>query len=621
MAMDNSGMADERGGQGSATKTTLIYLAVGFGLLVVGWAVQPRFQARQVTAEMQEVLFSKLEDVAQAGSLEIVSYNEDLAELSPFKVVKTGGVWVLPAHDNYPADAREHLAAAATELIDMKALDVVSTSPADHETFGVIEPDPQKIEAGMTGVGKLVEIRDEAGATLARLVVGKEDRQPAGAAGGTRILRFVRKAGQDPVYRVEIDTSKFTTRFDDWIEKDLLKLSPWDVRTVLLDDYGLAAVQANGRMMVEQQRRSRIRVAYDDQGAEWSLASLEVFDPEKPSEAPQIAELAEGEQLASAKLNDLRNALGDLKIIDVARKPAGLTADLEAEASFLDDDEAVASMQQRGFLPLASGEILSTDGETVVGMKDGVEYVLRFGAGTSVVRRGDESAGDDDGERDEVPGRYLLVMARFNESLLEKPTLDPLPGEPEVTEPEVTEPEVTEPEATEPAVTEPAATEPAATEPEASARRAGPFRFAAQAEGDASAAAEEAPAAEQPPAAEDAGDEAPPSPPPSAADALKAADEAEAKAQAAREERRRVERENRRKQEEYDEKVDGAKKRVRELNGRFAAWYYIVSDEEYAKIHLSRDEVIETADGDASADGGLGGLPNSPGFSLPPAGN
>ncbi len=450
MAIDNSGMAGERGGQGSAAKTTLIYLAVGFGLLIVGWAVQPRFQARQVTAEMQEVLFPKLEDVAQAGSLEIVSYNEDLAELSPFKVVKTGGVWVLPAHDNYPADAREHLAAAATELIDMKALDVVSTSPADHETFGVIEPDPQKIEAGMTGVGKLVEIRDEAGATLARLVVGKEDRQPAGAAGGTRILRFVRKAGQDPVYRVEIDTSKFTTRFDDWIEKDLLKLSPWDVRTVLLDDYGLAAVQANGRMMVEQQRKSRIRLAYDDQGAEWSLASLEVFDPEKPSEAPQIAELAEGEQLASAKLNDLRNALGDLKIIDVARKPAGLTADLEAEASFLDDDEAVASMQQRGFLPLASGEILSTDGETVVGMKDGVEYVLRFGAGTSVVRRGDESAGDDGGDRDEVPGRYLLVMARFNESLLEKPTLDPLPGEPAATEPEATEPAATEPAATEP---------------------------------------------------------------------------------------------------------------------------------------------------------------------------
>jgi hypothetical protein len=623
MAMDNSGSANERGGQTSATKTTLIYLVVGFGLLIVGWALQPRFQARQVTAAMQEVLFPKLEDVAQAGSLEIVSYNEELAELSPFKVVKTGGVWVLPAHENYPADAREHLAAAATELIDMKALDVVSTSPADHETFGVLEPDPQKIEAGMTGVGKLVEIRDEAGATLARLVVGKEDRQPAAATGGTRLLRFVRKSGQDPVYRVEIDTSKFTTRFDDWIEKDLLKLSPWDVRKILLDDYSLAAVESNGRLMVEQQRKSRIRLGYDDQNADWALESLEIFDPANPSAEPETAELAEGEELATAKLNGLRNALGDLKIIDVARKPSGLTSDLEAEASFLDDNEAVLSMRQRGFLPLPSGEILSTDGETVVGMKDGVEYVLRFGASTSVVRSGGESVGDEGSDRDEIPGRYLLVMARLNESLLEKPVLDPLPGESEplddeTTEPETTEPETTEPETTEPESTEPESTEPESTEPETAESKVRKFRFAAQTEGDATATAEE-PALQPEPLG--AGEDSPPSPPPTAADALKAADEAEAKAQAAREERRRVERENRRKQEEYEEKVDAARKRVRELNGRFAAWFYIVSDDEYSKIHLSREDVVQDSAADAPAGGGLEGLPNTPGFSLPPSGN
>ena len=605
MAMDNGSAADERGGLSTATKTTLLYLVVGFGLLLTGWWVQPRFQARSITAELQSVLFPKLEDVAQAGSLEIVSYNEELAELSPFKVVKTGGVWVLPAHDNYPADAQEHLAAAATELIDMKPLDVMSESPADHETFGVIEPDPQKIEAGMTGVGKLLEIRDEAGTALARLVVGKEDRQPAGAAGGTRLLRFVRISGQDPVYRVEIDTSKLTTRFDDWIEKDLLKLSPWDVRNVTLDDYALAAVQAEGRMMVEQQRQSRVQLAYNDQDAEWSLTSLEVFNPEDSTAEPEMVTLGDDQELDTAKLNDLRNALGDLKIIDVARKPAGLTADLEAEASFLDDDEAVRSMQQRGFLPLSSGEILSTDGETVVGMKDGVEYVLRFGAGTSVVQTG-EDAGEV-GERSEVPGRYLLVMARFNESLLEKPVLEPVPGE----EPaETTEPETTEPETTD----------------GSSFSRSGPFRLVAQADDDAAVAGEAAEqgSAEEPSEGDESADaeDGPPSPAPSAAEALQAADEAEAKAQAAREERRRVERENRRRQEEYDEQVESGKKRVRELNGRFAAWYYIVSDEEYAKIHLSQADVVReagAAETDPAAAGGLG-LPNTPGFALPPAG-
>ena len=610
MAMDNGSAADERGGLSTATKTTLLYLVVGFGLLLTGWWVQPRFQARSITAELQSVLFPKLEDVAQAGSLEIVSYNEELAELSPFKVVKTGGVWVLPAHDNYPADAQEHLAAAATELIDMKPLDVMSESPADHETFGVIEPDPQKIEAGMTGVGKLLEIRDEAGTALARLVVGKEDRQPAGAAGGTRLLRFVRISGQDPVYRVEIDTSKLTTRFDDWIEKDLLKLSPWDVRNVTLDDYALAAVQAEGRMMVEQQRQSRVQLAYNDQDAEWSLTSLEVFNPEDSTAEPEMVTLGDDQELDTAKLNDLRNALGDLKIIDVARKPAGLTADLEAEASFLDDDEAVRSMQQRGFLPLSSGEILSTDGETVVGMKDGVEYVLRFGAGTSVVQTG-EDAGEV-GERSEVPGRYLLVMARFNESLLEKPVLEPVPGEEpaETTEPETTEPETTEPETTD----------------GSSFSRSGPFRLVAQADDDAAVAGEAAEqgSAEEPSGGDESADaeDGPPSPAPSAAEALQAADEAEAKAQAAREERRRVERENRRRQEEYDEQVESGKKRVRELNGRFAAWYYIVSDEEYAKIHLSQADVVReagAAETDPAAAGGLG-LPNTPGFALPPAG-
>jgi hypothetical protein len=610
MAMDNGSAADERGGLSTATKTTLLYLVVGFGLLLTGWWVQPRFQARSITAELQSVLFPDLEDVSQAGSLEIVSYNEELAELSPFKVVKTGGVWVLPAHDNYPADAQEHLAAAATELIDMKPLDVMSESPADHETFGVIEPDPQKIEAGMTGVGKLLEIRDEAGAALARLVVGKEDRQPAGAAGGTRLLRFVRISGQDPVYRVEIDTSKLTTRFGDWIEKDLLKLSPWDVRNVTLDDYALAAVQAEGRMMVEQQRQSRVQLAYNDQDAEWSLTSLEVFNPEDSTAEPEMVTLGDDQELDTAKLNDLRNALGDLKIIDVARKPAGLTADLEAEASFLDDDEAVRSMQQRGFLPLSSGEILSTDGETVVGMKDGVEYVLRFGAGTSVVQTG-EDAGEV-GERSEVPGRYLLVMARFNESLLEKPVLEPVPGEEpaETTEPETTEPETTEPETTD----------------GSSFSRSGPFRLVAQADDDAAVAGEAAEqgSAEEPSEGDESADaeDGPPSPAPSAAEALQAADEAEAKAQAAREERRRVERENRRRQEEYDEQVESGKKRVRELNGRFAAWYYIVSDEEYAKIHLSQADVVReagAAETDPAAAGGLG-LPNTPGFALPPAG-
>ena len=507
---------------------TSLFLLGGLGMLLLGWLAQPRYQSREVKPEAERILFPELTDVQKAASLEVVKYDEELATLQPFKVVQAGGVWVLPSHQNYPADARDHLAAAATELVDLESLDVVSSSAADHETYGVIEPDPEKIKPGMVGVGELIEIRDAGGNKLARLVVGKEDKRPGTSAAGGKKLRFVRKAGQDPVYRVEIDTSKFTTRFDDWIEKDLLKLSPWDVRRAVLDDYSLGAVESGGRIRVEQNRKDRIEVAYDDKDQRWTLARLEAFGggPEAKLET-----LGEAEELASPRLNDLRNALGDLKIVDVVRKPAGLSAELKAEEKFTADEEAVRSMQQRGFLPLKSGDILSTDGETIVGMKDGVEYVLRFGAGTSIGNGSGEDVAADD-----ATGRYLLVMARFNESLLEKPVLEEVPGE--------------------------------------------------------------APATEG--AAAEGGEQG-------AADQLKAADEAEAKAQAALEARRAVERDNRRRQDDYDAKVKAAQRRVRDLNARFADWYYIVPTKEYAKIHLNRAAVVQPKGTDAADAGPPGG--------------
>jgi hypothetical protein len=548
-------MHESTAASSSVMVRTGLFLLGGLGMLLLGAFMQPRFKSSEVQPEEQRVLFPELSDASKAASLEIVSYDDELSTLHPFKVLQSGGVWVLPAHQNYPADAKEQLAAAATALVDLKMLDVVSKSPGDHETYGVIEPNPEKIKPGMTGVGQLVEIRDGSGNKLARLIIGKEDKRRVGADAGGRTLRFVRKAGQDPVYRVEVDTSKFTTSFGDWIEKDLLKLSPWDVRRLGLEDYALVAVESNGRVGVQLDRKYRVDLAYDDKDAKWSLVKLEAFSKEGE---PKEEKLADGEELASGKLNDLRNALGDLKIVDVARKPSGLSAELKAEESFTNDREAVTSMQQRGFLPVKNGEIFSTDGETIVGMKDGVEYVLRFGAPTTIAsdsKAGDSKAGDEDGkgadpEKDaagETSGRYLLVMARFNERLLEKPMLEPLPDGP---------------------VDE--------AKKEEDGKKDG---------GKSDGEKKDSDAAEKKP---------------DAAESLKKADEAEAAAQVALENRRRVERENRRKQDDYDDKVKAAQKRVRDLNGRFADWYYVVSDKEYAKIHLGRNSMVQKVEDKAA---------------------
>lgn len=550
-----------------AMRKTAGFLGAGLLLLALGWAVQPRFKPATLKPAVERVLFPELTDAEKAASLEIIRYDDELATLYPFKVIKSGGVWVLPSHQNYPADAKDQLAAAATELVDLKALDVVTERAADHEVYGVIEPDQEKIKPGMTGVGQLIEIRDASGSKIARLIIGKEDKQ-AGVGSGSRRLRFVRKAGQDPVYRVELDTSKFTTQFGDWIEKDLLKLTPWDVRSVELDNYTLAAVESDGRLEVRQQRSEKMQLSYDDKASSWQLTSLETF-PNEDSAEPVTEELKNNEEVDSTKLNDLRNALGDLQIIDVARKPAGLSADLKAAESFVNDVEAVSSLQQRGFLPLPSGAILSTEGQTVIGMKDGVEYVLRFGAGTTVTEPGKAGAGEDgdaSGESAETAARYLLVMAQFNEGLLEKPELAELPSLPEGDGKDADSTEQLEDEKSEDEKSEKDAT-----------------------------------SDEKEPADSDV----------TAADLLKQADEAEAAMQKVIEDRRQVERENRRKQESFDEKVVEGKKRVAELNGRFADWYYIVSDEEFEKIHLNREAVIKAKAESASdtAQGSTGPVP------------
>jgi hypothetical protein len=58
-------------------------------------------------------------------------------------------------------------------------------------------------------------------------------------------------------------------------------------------------------------------------------------------------------------------------------------------------------------------------------------------------------------------------------------------------------------------------------------------------------------------------------------------------------ERARIEKENKRKQDEYDEKVKNGQKEVKDLNERFANWYYVISDDVFRKIHVNREDLIQ----------------------------
>jgi len=497
---------------------TLVYVAVAGCVLVVAVLTRPTtVDVRDTESAQSKEFFPALkENPLGATSLEIVTYDEETAQPQTFKVAKVNNVWAIPSHENYPADADKQLGEAAASIMNLERGPIVSNRVGDHETYGVVEPDPKTLKSGATGVGTRVTLEDSAGKRLAQLIIGKADKDSE--------LRFVRVPGSDVVYRVKLDTSKLTTKFESWIEPDLLKLNAFEIKQVTINNYRIDPLTRTGK------RGDGLELTYNDDDQKWSLAGLQP-----------------GEELATDKLNAMKTALDDLKIVDVHRKPAGLSQALRGEEAALRQED-LESLGEHGFM-LDQGRLICTDGEVYVHMKDGVVYDLKFGGlATGTGSADDKRAGEDAESQSTGSNRYIFVMAQFDESAIPKPELTPLPTE-----------------------VQPAPAPPAGEKP---------------AEGGGDLQPGEPEAAVQPATKPGTG---------SATVSGAPDDPKEA-------ERRRIERENKQKLEEYNEKIEKGKKRVEDLNTRFSDWYYVISDEVYQKIHLGREELVKENKSETSVD-------------------
>ena len=187
--------------------------------------------------------------------MDIVEYDESTATVHPFKVAlvdfKGKRRWSIPSHSDYPADADKQVAGAATALMGLKILSVEGDTQADHEKFGVVDPDPKTLKAGATGVGMRVVIRDKNNKDLLSLIIGKE-------VPGRPGLRYIRRTGQDPIYTVAVNTANLSTKFDRWIEKNILKMNALDLYRLWLRDYSTGlAMDEQGQVGVEQRKPRR----------------------------------------------------------------------------------------------------------------------------------------------------------------------------------------------------------------------------------------------------------------------------------------------------------------------------------------------------------------------------
>lgn len=411
------------------TKTS-IFIAVAIVLFFIAALVQPRQQTVQQTGMVGKTLFEDFNDPLAVKGLQIVKYDFQSGEPVDFQIAEVENRWCIPSFQNYPADAKEQMANVISELMDKQVLSIAfSDTGSDvnlneiHAMYGVIDPQAANIP-DPESAGVKVTLTGDAEKIFVNLIVGKEVE-------GSPMQRYVRIPDQNSVYVVETSPANLSTKFDDWIEKNLLEISSFDFKSLEVDDYDIDSHPLTGEMIPRV--HGNLLFEYDAMasGQKWELTHYTRANPE--TNRTEEADLAPGETLDEEKLDQIRNALNDLKIIDVQKKPDSLAKALRENASVRELLKEPVLLQT-GFFPAQVNrkdgtsllKLISSQGGINIRMKDGVVYQLNFGenAGTQ------STASTDDTESMIGLNRYLLITAEFDPTLLEQPDIQPLPEVP-----------------------------------------------------------------------------------------------------------------------------------------------------------------------------------------------
>ncbi len=371
------------------TKKTITYVAVALVAMLLAFITAPKRITPDAFLDQGEVFFPDFTDPNEATTLEVIDFDETTAAARPFKVTFRNGRWTIPSHHDYPADGKERLAKTAAGVIDIGKDDFRSDNVSDHERLGVINPLDET--AGIPGRGKRVTIKGAGDRVLADLIVG-------GEVEGRHGFRFVRVPNQNRVYSSRIDVD-ISTKFEDWIEIDLLKAEKHRIDKVAIKDYSI-------------NERTR------------SVDQRDYFVLSRDGDVWSADKMSRDHKVDSANMEGMLTTLDELTIVGVRPKPPGLSAGLARDGGTQSISQADAvSLSSKGFYFSRNGQLLSNEGEIEVFTKDGVVYTLRFGEvvygrGDAVTAGGDENAQDQTGPAE---NRYLFITAEFDPSTFPEP--------------------------------------------------------------------------------------------------------------------------------------------------------------------------------------------------------
>jgi hypothetical protein len=432
----------------NATGRTFLFVAVAAIAVGISMGVQFLTQPGSVEgfSEVGQEFFADFQDPLKARELSVSKFDSESSEVQSFTVKQNDdGLWVIPSHHNYPAEAAERLAKTAASLIGIRKVAIQTRSKDDWPRYGVADPSAEVVanlekEDEKDPRGTRVALRDSSGNALVDLIIGF-------AVKGRANHYYVRIPDKNPVFVAKLEAD-LSAKFSDWIEPDLLKLNQADIVRIKADRYSIDEEQ---RAVVMGEVLSLTK---DSEANKWSLEGMD----------------AEKESLKDTVISDLNRNLDQMKIVGVRPKPKGINSDLTitgdvAESPALQEALQIDLMRQ-GYYIIPDDQkklkLMSNEGELIAGTKDGLLYTLFFGeiargsakdletglnegkaeaakpeAAAEAPKEGSAESLEDAKKKAEEdaagPRRYLLVKVEYDETLLgAKPTEPTEPAKPEI---------------------------------------------------------------------------------------------------------------------------------------------------------------------------------------------
>jgi hypothetical protein len=173
----------------------------------------------QQSGKVGEWLFKEF-PASQVRTIEVSRFNNDRQALERVLLQRKGERWVIPATADFNANNALQVARAIKSVQDRKVLQKISDNEQDHLKNGVIDPDKFQNSELRSGLGRKITIKDRNGQILADLIVGfplENSEQQS--------LFCVRVPGEPQVYSVQFDLEALSTRFQDWVDPNLLGFS------------------------------------------------------------------------------------------------------------------------------------------------------------------------------------------------------------------------------------------------------------------------------------------------------------------------------------------------------------------------------------------------------------